>query len=77
MAEKEDKSTLKAYVKSAQNFNGKLHVRGTEDKGREVGRSAKAERKLEADDAEYIEFEFDNATPMSRVTKWTLYASAK
>lgn len=75
--EKNQNITLKAYIKATQSFNGSLHVRGLDGQGREVGRSTKAERKLDADDAKYVEFEFDAATPMARVAKWTLFAAVK
>ncbi|PLK47232.1 hypothetical protein C0V76_17510 [Uliginosibacterium sp. TH139] len=74
---KEGQNTLKAYVKSAQAFKGSLHLRGFDNNNREVGRSAKEERSLAADDAEYVAFTFDSATPMNRVEKWVLFAAAK
>ncbi len=70
------KNALKAYVLASQKFKGTLHVRGLDAHNREVGRSAKVEYALDADDAQYLHFEFDAATPMTRVAKWVLWATA-
>ncbi|GAA5162764.1 hypothetical protein [Viridibacterium curvum] len=77
VAGKDGQNILKAYVKSAREFKGTLHLRGFDSSNREVGRSAKEERGLGVDDAEYIAFTFDPATPMNRVEKWVLFAAAK
>ncbi|WP_137938611.1 hypothetical protein [Chitinivorax sp. B] len=70
----QESDTLKLYVMSAQAYSGKLHLRAFDDKDAEVGRSDKVEAKLDADDAKYVEFKFDDATPVSRVKKFVLFA---
>lgn len=73
-ADGEKRDGVKVYVLSAQVFKGKLQLRALDSKGTEVGRSDKIDSELGADDASYIEFRFDSATPMSRVDKFVLYA---
>lgn len=70
----EKKDGVKAYVRSAETFSGKLQLRALDGKGVEVGRSDKVDSKFDADDASYVEFHFDSATPLSRVDKFVLYA---
>jgi hypothetical protein len=65
---------LKVYIASVQAYQGRLHLRALDDKGVEVGRSNKVEKSLDADDAAYVEFRFDSATPLSRVSQFVLYA---
>ncbi|MDP5238929.1 hypothetical protein Q9Q94_05275 [Uliginosibacterium sp. 31-16] len=72
-ADGEKKDGVKVYVLSAQAFKGKLQLRAVDGKGSEVGRSDKIDSDLGADDASYVEFRFDSATPMSRVDKFVLY----
>lgn len=69
----EGQKGLKVYVQSAQAFKGKLQLRASDDKGSEIGRSQKVEQNLAADDAAYIDFRFDAATPLSRVAQFTIY----
>jgi len=73
-ADGEKKDGVKVYVLSGEAFKGKLQLRALDGKGVEVGRSDKVESTLDADDASYVEFRFDSATPMSRVEKYVLYA---
>lgn len=64
---------VKVYVLSAEAYKGKLQLRALDGKNVEIGRSNKIEGDLSKDDAAYIEFEFDEATPFSRVNKFVLH----
>ncbi|MFC7422156.1 hypothetical protein ACFQNF_20060 [Iodobacter arcticus] len=66
---------LKVYVLSEQAFNGKLQLRALDEKGNELGRSQKVEQTLAADDANYVDFRFDAATPLSRVAQFVIYST--
>jgi hypothetical protein len=70
-----DNKGLKVYVKSQKAYKGELQIRAFDAKGIEVGRSNKVASTLTDDDAQYVEFSFDSATPMSRVAKFILHAS--
>lgn len=65
---------VKVYVTSAQAFKGRLQLRAFDGKNIEIGRSGKVDSALEADDALYVEFLFDNATPLSRVDHFVVHA---
>lgn len=65
---------IKVYVMSKTAYTGTLQLRALDKEGVEVGRSKKADAKLGADDAAYIEFHFDDATPFSRVQKFVVHA---
>lgn len=67
--------SLKVYLKSEKAYSGDLQIRAFDEKGMEVGRSNKVPGVLSDDDAQYLEFSFDSATPMSRVAKFVLHAS--
>lgn len=64
---------VKVYVLSAEAYKGKLQLRALDGKGVEIGRSSKVDSDLGKDDAAYVEFEFDEATPFSRVNKFVLH----
>lgn len=65
---------VKVYVTSGQSFKGRLQLRAFDGKNVEIGRSAKVDSALDADDALYVEFLFDNATPLSRVDHFVVHA---
>lgn len=64
---------VKVYVLSAEAYKGKLQLRALDSKDVEIGRSSKVDADLGKDDAAYVEFEFDEATPFSRVNKFVLH----
>lgn len=64
---------VKVYVTSARTFKGRLQLRAFDAKDIEIGRSGKVDSALEADDALYVEFLFDNATPLSRVDHFVVH----
>lgn len=70
-----DKKNVKVYFISKGKFEGELQLRAFDAKGEEIGRSGKLAGKLGADDAQYMEFQFDQATPLSRVGKFVVFAS--
>ncbi|XZG68992.1 hypothetical protein ACTSKR_10035 [Chitinibacteraceae bacterium HSL-7] len=70
------KKGIKAYVFSANALKGTLHLRALDAKGQEVGRSLKVDTAFDADDAAYVEFRFDPATPFSRINKLVLHYAA-
>ncbi|WP_194114820.1 hypothetical protein [Chitinilyticum piscinae] len=66
---------IKAYIISPQALNGQLQLRALDEKGQEIGRSSKVAKTFEADDAAYVEFRFDPATPFSRIDRLVVYLS--
>lgn len=71
-ASSEGKS-IKIYLSSVQAFKGRLQVRAYAADGAELGRSNKVESALEADDALYVPFLFDEATPLSRIDRFVVH----
>lgn len=65
---------VKVYVLSADAYKGKLQLRAFDGKAVEIGRSNKVVSDLSKDDAAYVEFDFDEATPFSRINNFVLYA---
>lgn len=59
------------YTIFKQDYNGKLLVRALDKDNLEVGRATKTVN-YKADQAEYIEFEFDKRTPINLVEYFTL-----
>ena len=64
---------VKVYVLSAEAYKGKLQLRALDGKDVEIGRSSNVDSDLGKDDAAYVVFEFDEATPFSRVNKFVLH----
>ena len=65
---------VKVYVTSSQAFKGQLQLRAFDARNIEIGRSAKVDGTFGADDALYVEFLFDTATPLSRVDHFVVHA---
>ena len=77
LGESQGQNVLKAYVQCAKAAAGQLHLRAFDADGREVGRSNRVDEQFADDDARYVRFEFDSATPMNRVSRFVLYATGK
>jgi len=58
---------INAYVIAEKPFKSQLRLRALDKEDREIGR-AKAAVDFPGDHAEYVDFEFDQRTPMSMVT---------
>lgn len=65
---------VKVYVTSDKPFKGRLQLRAFDAGNIEIGRSGKVDGNFDPDDALYIEFLFDQATPITRVNSFLLYA---
>lgn len=65
------KTDLIVYTIFKQDYNGKLLVRALDKDNLEVGRATKTVN-YKADQAEYVEFEFDKRTPINLVEYFTL-----
>lgn len=71
----QERKGVKVYVMSKDAFKGSLQLRAFDAQGSEIGRSAKVDGVLTADDATYIPFLFDAATPMSRVVRIVVHVA--
>ncbi|WP_160114200.1 MULTISPECIES: hypothetical protein [Aquimarina] len=54
---------VSVYLISSENFDGKIKLKAYNQENKEIGRST-TKVKLEADDAAFFDFEFDNRTPL-------------
>ncbi len=68
----EKKHTISAFVKLDKAFSGPLQLRAFDDKKNEIGR-ASTEVESKGDDAKYVDFNFDERTPLMLATEFELH----
>lgn len=70
-------SSVSVYITFDEDIDTLIQIRAYDKDGVEVGRSNKMPVIMDADDGTYLHFSFDGQTPLTRVTKMTIYEVKK